>query len=190
MDFLNNQNTHQELQITSAHALLDVLFIVLLVRLAPHTRANSRFLYAVFTILFTGSIVFSNQIYLKKNLEFESTISLMSRIVSRIEHQVDYRPGHTPVAFIGTPESSVLYTGRKGFDHLDALKAARGNYAITNDTDMIWYMWEVMGYPINFVDSSQLARLRENDIVKEMPAFPQEGCCTFIGDTLVMRLSP
>ena len=54
---------------------------------------------------------------------------------------------------------------------------------------MIWYIWEVMGYPFNFVSTYELEQLKASDSVKAMPAFPQDGCCQFIGDTLVVHLS-
>ena len=78
---------------------------------------------------------------------------------------------------------------RKGFEHLSALDAAGANYAIANDTDMTWYAWEVMGYPLNFVSTFELERLKESAEVQALPAFPQDGCCQFIGDTLVIRIS-
>ena len=88
-------------------------------------------------MIFLGSIVFSNQVYLKKNLELESTLSLMSRVIQRIEETEGYTPGYTPVAILGTPEDSVFSVERKGFEHLSALDASSGNYAISTDEDMI-----------------------------------------------------
>lgn len=186
MTFLSAQ---AGLQITSAHCLLDVLPIVLLSHLLPKHKAGNRLLFAVFSILFTGSIVFSNQVYLKKNLEFESTLAFMSRVISRLEETPQYVPGYTPVAFIGTPEASILSTQRKGFEHLSALDAASTNYAIADDSDMTWYMWEVMGYPVNFVSAYELEQLMLTEEAAALPAFPQEGCCAFIGETLVIRIS-
>jgi len=186
MTFLSAQ---AGLQITSAHCLLDVLPIVLLSHLLPRHKAGNRLLFAAFSILFAGSIVFSNQVYLKKNLEFESTLSFMSRVVSRLEEMPGYFPGHTPVAVIGTPEESVFSSQRKGFEHLSVLDAARSNFAVSSDSDMIWYMWEVMGYPLNFVSTYELEQLKLTEEAASLPAFPQEGCCAFIGDTLVIRIS-
>ena len=112
-------------------------------------------------MLALGGIVFSNQVYLKKNLEFESTLSIMSRVIARAEAVEGYQPGSTPVAIIGTPEHSILSVQRKGFEHLSALDAANANYAIANDTDMIWYIWEVMGYPFNFVSTYELEQIKQ-----------------------------
>ena len=136
-----------------------------------------------------GSIVFSNQVYLTKNLEFESTLSLTSRIIDRLEETDGYRPGFTPVAMIGSPEASIFSVERKGFEHLSALDAAKANYAVTSEDEMLWYCWEVLGYPSNFVSTFELSQLKEHEAVKSMPAFPAEGCCAFVGDTLVLKLN-
>ena len=54
---------------------------------------------------------------------------------------------------------------------------------------MIWYFWEVLGYPAGFVSIYELSQLQENEAVKAMPAFPADGCCAFVGDTLVIKLN-
>ena len=179
----------ESIQITPAHCLLDILAILLLSRILPDSIRLRRAAAAVLGILFLGGIVFSNQVYLKKNLEFESTLSVMTRVIARIESVEGYQPGHTPIAVIGTPEASALSAQRRGFEHLSALDAASANYAIASDTDMTWYIWEVMGYPLNFVSTYDLARLRQTEEAQAMPLFPQEGCCRFIGDTLVIKIS-
>ncbi len=176
-------------QITMAYCLLDVFLITLLARLAPDKVRTQKLAAGAFGVVFLGSIVFSNQVYLKKNLEFESTLSLMSRVIQRIEETEGYHPGYTPVAVIGTPEDSLFSVERKGFEHLSALDASSGNYAVSTDEDMIWYIWDVLGYPLNFVSSFELEQLKDNEAVRALPAFPDEDCCTFIGETLVIRLS-
>ena len=179
----------ESLQITAAHCLFDVMVVMLACRLFCGSIRVQRAMGAAFAVLALGGVVFSNQVYLKKNLEFEATLSVMSRVIARAEAVNGYEPGYTPIAVIGTPNASILSTQRKGFEHLSALDAASANYAIASDSDMIWYTWEVLGYPFNFVSTYELEQLKENDEVKAMPAFPQEGCCQFIGGTLVIRLS-
>ncbi|MGN0990732.1 MAG: glucosyltransferase domain-containing protein [Candidatus Ventricola sp.] len=176
-------------QITMAYCLLDVFLITLLARLAPENVRTQKLAAYTFGVIFLGSIVFSNQVYLKKNLEFESTLSLMSRVIQRIEETEGYHPGYTPVAVIGTPEDSLFSVERKGFEHLSALDASSGNYAVSTDEDMIWYSWEVLGYPLNFVSTFELEQLKEDEAVRALPSFPDEDCCTFIGETLVIKLS-
>lgn len=182
-------STHAYPQITMAVCLLDVLPILLISRLLPAEGRLHRLAVGALGVVFLGSIVFSNQVYLKKNLEFESTLSLMSRVTQRIEEADGYTPGYTPVAIIGTPEDSAFSVPRKGFEHLEALEAARGNYAIATDDDMIWYHWMVMGYPLNLVSAFDLEQLKVDPQIMAMPAFPAKNCCMFVGDTLVVKLS-
>ena len=113
----------------------------------------------------------------------------MTRDISESVETEGYHPGYTPVAVIGTPEDSLFSVERKGFEHLSALDASSGNYAVSTDEDMIWYSWEVLGYPLNFVSTFELEQLKDNEAVRALPAFPDEDCCTFIGETLVIRLS-
>jgi len=176
-------------QITPAYCLLDVLTLVLLARLMPGKKRLHAAVAAAFSVLFLGSVVFSNQVYLKKNLEFESTLSLTSRIIQRLEETDGYRPGFTPVAIVGTMEDSIFSVQRKGFEHLSALDAASSNYAVTSEDEMIWYCWEVLGYPVSFVSTFELSQLKEHGVVKAMPAFPAEGCCAFVDGTLVLQLN-
>ena len=47
----------------------------------------------------------------------------------------------------------------------------------------------MLGYPLNFVSTFELEQLKQSEAARSLPAFPDEGCCTFIGETLVIRLS-
>lgn len=179
-------------QTSLSFALLDVLLIVLLFGSGdqPLARGQSCGGFAcAFAVLFLSGVVFSNQVYLKKNLEYESTLSAMTRVLERIEQTEGYAPGYTPVAIVGTLEESVLSVPHEGFEHLSALDAAKNNYAADSYEGNIWYMWEIMGYPLNFISSFEQSQLEESETVRAMPAFPQEGCCGFVGDTLVIKLS-
>ena len=110
-------------------------------------------------------------------------------MLDRAEQAEGYRPGETPVAIVGTLEDSGLSVPHKGFEHLAALDAAQGNYAVASEEDVTWYMWDVLGYPCNLVSSFELSELEEREEVKSMPAYPAEGCCQWVEDTLVIKLS-
>lgn len=152
-----------------------------------HAQLIRRFTACAAGVLVLGGVVFSNQVYLKKNLEFHSTLSVMTRVIDRAEQTEGYTPGYTGVAILGDLDDSILSAQRPGFGHLSALEAANSNYASGDNN--LWYVWQVLGYPFNFVseyDRRQIAALPE---AMDMPAFPQEGCCRMIGDTLVIKLS-
>lgn len=172
--------------------LLDVLIVSLLSAAPVPCPQKRRFLPAAacaFSVLFLSATVFSNQVYLKKNLEMHATLSVMTRVIDRIEHTEGFRPGYTPVALIGTPEASALSVPHQGFEHLAVLDAASGNYAIASYEDAIRYVYQILGYPLGFVSVHEQIQLSKHEDVIAMPAFPASGCIRYVGDTLVVKLS-
>ena len=140
-------------------------------------------------ITLLGTTIFANQVYLKKALEFDSTLSVMTRVLNRAEAVPGYKPGETPTAIIGTLDGSVFSITHDGFEALTVLDAAQNNFAPTSDDGNLWYMWEVMGYPFNFVSTYELEQLKLRDDVQAQPAFPAAGCCQLIDGVLVIKLS-
>ena len=142
-----------------------------------------------FGVTFLSSIVFANQVYLKKNLEYQTTLSVMTRVVEQAEQTEGFDPGFTPVAIIGTLEDSAIATAHKGFEHLAVLDAAANNYTASTQEENLWYFWEIMGYPFNFVSDTQCDALARTPSAAAMPAFPQSGYCRIESGTLVIKLS-
>ena len=52
--------------------------------------------------------VFANQLYLKKELEIDSTLSVMTRVLDRLEQTEGYAVGETPVAMAGYVNASAI----------------------------------------------------------------------------------
>lgn len=180
-------------QTSMSYVLLDALLIVLL-QAAFESSVDERHLaYRAGTVMLgvslLGTTIFANQVYLKKTLEFDSTLSVMTRVIARAEAVPAFKPGETPVALVGSIEDSELSVVHEGFEKLDALDAAANNFAATDDTGNIWYTWEVLGYPFSLVDAYTLGQLEQRDDVQAMPAFPAQDCCQMIDGTLVVKLS-
>ena len=180
-------------QTSMPYVLLDALLIVLL-QAAFESFVDERHLaYRAGTVMLgvslLGTTIFANQVYLKKTLEFDSTLSVMTRVIARAEAVPAFKPGETPVALVGSIEDSELSVVHEGFEKLDALDAAANNFAATDDTGNIWYTWEVLGYPFSLVDAYTLGQLEQRDDVQAMPAFPAQDCCQMIDGTLVVKLS-
>ena len=68
---------------------------------------KARPLVLVGAIIF-NNVVFANQVYLKKVLEYDATASLATRVVDRIEQTDGYVPGETTVAFVERFDSSPI----------------------------------------------------------------------------------
>lgn len=143
-----------------------------------------------FGVTFLSSVVFANQVYLKKNLEYQTTLSAMTRVIEQAEQTDGFVPGYTPVALVGTLENSSIAMAHKGFEHLAVLDAAENNYTASTQEENTWYFWEIMGYPFNFVSDIERDTLAQSEFVMAMPAFPQSGFCAMVDGTLVIKLSP
>ena len=180
-------------QTSLPYLLLDTLLIVLL-QAAFETSVDERHLAyrfgaAMLGVTLLGTTIFANQVYLKKALEFDSTLSVMTRVIARAEAVPGFNPSETPVALVGSIEDSDVSVVHQGFEKLTVLEAAQNNYAAVDNAGNTWYMWEIMGYPLNLVDVFTLGQLAAREDVQAMPAFPSEDCCRMIDGTLVIKLS-
>ena len=180
-------------QTSMPYVLLDALLIILLQAAFEFSVDERHLAYRLGSVTLgvalLGTTLFANQVYLKKALEFDSTLSVMTRVIARAEAEPEFELGNTPVALVGSIEDSDVSAVHEGFEKLDALDVARNNYAAVDDEGNTWYMWEVMGYPFNLVDAFTLGQLAARDDVQAMPAFPAEDCCRMIDGTLVIKLS-
>ena len=139
---------------------------------------------------FLGRIVYSNQMHLLKNLEFQSTLSLMTRVLDRIERTEGFVPGKTDVALLGDPGDSPLAVPHEGFEALSAFPGAEKHMAAFSESQDAALVWQILGYPLNLVSDSVRDRLKSDPAVQNMPAFPAAGSVEWVGETLVIRLSP
>ena len=183
-------SAEQAPQAAMSFCLLQVLLIILLQEVIDVSLESVYPVVAgMLSITLLGTTIFANQVYLKKALEFDSTLSVMTRVLNRAEAVPGYKPGETPTSIIGTLDGSVFSITHDGFETLTVLDAAQNNFAPTSDDGNLWYMWEVMGYPFNFVSTYELEQLKLRDDVQAQPAFPAAGCCQLIDGVLVIKLS-
>lgn len=153
---------------------------------------------AIACLVIVGSnIIYANQVSLKKDLEFESTYSAMTRIVDTIDGTEGYIVGETPVAIIGRLDQNAYLTGvRSGFppeglpDNPMYGTGLQSEVAVTGRFSYGYYFRNIMAYPINLVES----QLYEDDpayaqSIDDMPIFPQKGYCELIDGIVFVRLS-
>lgn len=156
-------------------------------QIGKKTRAAACVLpLAVLTLLFDRGI-YANQIYLKKDLEYDATLSVMTRVVDRIEQVEGYIPGETPVEFLGDILRSQLAMTRPAFAHLGSLTGTEENYAITY-ADTFWmYLEDVMGYPIKrFRETKNEEQWR---VTGEMPCFPNKDSVQMVDGVVFVKLT-
>lgn len=156
-------------------------------QIGKKTRAAACVLpLAVLTLLFDRGI-YANQMYLKKDLEYDATLSVMTRVVDRIEQVEGYIPGETPVKFLGDIQRSQLAMTRPAFAHLGSLTGTEENYAITH-ADTFWmYLEDVMGYPIKrFRETKNEEQERVTD---DMPCFPDKDSVQMVDGVVFVKLA-
>ena len=136
-----------------------------------------------------NSIIFANQCHVRRELEYEATLSAVTRVIDRMEKTEGYDPGSTPVIFVGDLNKSAIAQRRTGYGVQQPGPLTRLSFSPTYYESTCCYFQEVLGYPIPWRDINDMKHYSEMDEVAEMPAFPSMGCTRMIGDVLVVKLS-
>ncbi len=147
----------------------------------------SKFKNIILIVLIISSIIYSNQCYLKKNLEFDATLTTMNRIVDRIEQTEGYEVGKTKVAIIGSLDDSILSLKRKELDY-DSV-GLWWNFSITYYETYKQYLKNYLGYPINIINEDEMKEIANKEEVKEMELFPSYESIKFVDDVLVVKIA-
>lgn len=181
-------------RMTYAYSLIVILPLVLMSKKLPPFSANRKFLVqgsllAISGLLFFNNLVYANEYYIRRNLEFDSTLSLMTRVIDRIEQTPGYTRD-TKVDIIGTLYDSPLAMTRSGFEHIGERNDPNTTnvYAPSAPEKYYWYFWQILGYPLNLVDEFTHYQLFSKKEVRTMPVFPEEGCIQFVDDILIVKL--
>ena len=171
------------------HPLLAVFFLSLLPEETVLPRLFRLCAASVLAVVFMGQIVYANQMHLLKNLEFQSTVSLMTRVLDRIERTEGFLPGKSDVALLGSPGESPLAVPHEGFEALSDFPGAQKHMAAFSESDDAAFVWQIMGYPLNLVSDAEKERLKALSEVRDMPAFPAAGSVAWVGNVLAVKLS-
>lgn len=139
-------------------------------------------------VVIFNNIIFSNQLYLEKELQYQATLSTMTRLIDRMEQTEGYNPSETPVVLIGNLNDSSLAMERNGFVEICGI-GAYSNFGTTYNSAYHWYFEYILGYPIQYADSATTAEYIQREDVQKLNAFPATDCCKMIEDVLVVKLS-
>ena len=139
-------------------------------------------------LLMYGNVQFSNGMYLKKDLEYDAYLSLMTRVVDRMETYDGYLPGETPVYFAGLPDNlNEIIPGFKEYRNVTGMLSTDVLYVPQKDHFQAYFDY-ILGTPINLTDDAVWAKMRQNPIVAQMPSFPDKNCIAYIDDIMVVKL--
>ena len=110
-----------------------LLFVLEYIEIKP-SKIVERITLFLLSCVLVINIQIANACYAKKSFDEEATLSVMTRVVERIETLDGYEPGVTPVMFIGTPSDYL-----KDFYEFEELKYIYGMYNSPISFDKIYF---------------------------------------------------
>lgn len=142
----------------------------------------------VFVVLW-GNVQTANAAYLKKDLEQQASLSLLTRIVYRMEDCPGYVTGQTPVVFVGMPDAA-LENQVAGFERLYEMVGNEIGYAlgVAGQSYYQAYFDNVLQNPAVMADEGTWFRFRKDDRVAAMPCYPAEGSVGMLDGVMIVKL--
>lgn len=139
-------------------------------------------------VILYGNVQTANVLYLKKDMEQDSYLSLMTRIVYRMEAFVEYEPGVTPVVFAG--EHTMLNDSIPGFEPYSRITGMDTAVVASTGEDyrLRSYFQTVMNIPVVVPYGDVYNAMKTDPRVADMPAYPAEGCIALIDGVLVVKV--
>ena len=133
------------------------------------------------------NVVFANQVYLKKSLEYEATMNYLTKLTYSIEQTEGYVPGETPVIVVGAFETSSLFAQREGFEDVVGVGLERASAATYSDTFESFFN-SILSYRINWIDTARGREYAAWPEVRAMPVYPAKGSCQIVNGVLVVKI--
>lgn len=133
-------------------------------------------------IISWSNIVYSNQVYLKVELQDSAAHSIMTRIVYKIESMEEYIPGVTPVAFSGNFDNSPNLLNAEPFNEISLYGV--GKSVMTYPGTDSAYLSYILNVNMNIAQVNN-----EDEIIRQMPVYPAEGSIAFVDGILVVKIS-
>lgn len=156
-----------------------------------HLRLTRRLRIAIPALLclvIWQNIVFSNQAYIKKDMEKSASIAVVTRLIERIEQLDGYVPGKTPVLLWGYINQNTYFEQRVR-PRFEEISGSVGlGYTLAPSYCMDHYVQEYLNYPFVQASFSDLT-LEQQTQAAAMPPFPHQGGVQMIGDCAVARLN-
>lgn len=139
-------------------------------------------------LLLYGNVQFANGMYLKKDLEYDAYLSLMTRVTYRMEDTEGYIPGQTPVVFVGLPTNlNPVVPGFLEYWNVTGMTSSDTIYAPEARRFQAYYDY-VLNVPITLADGALwLETLRRPDVAA-MPQYPAQGSVILVDGLLIVKL--
>lgn len=143
--------------------------------------------YSGAIVILLSFILFSyiqtdNAVYVKKQVESEATLSLMTEVMSEVERTEGYVPGETELIFVG--DITQILQPLPGMERITGISGTNKPTAIVDPNIYQEYFNHVMLRKANFVYEEDAKKWTE---VQEMPAYPQAGYVRMLDGTVVVK---
>ncbi|MBQ8092651.1 MAG: glucosyltransferase domain-containing protein [Clostridia bacterium] len=145
-------------------------------------------LLLLFCIYLGINVITSNRLAIKRDVEYRSTLSAFTRILSDAGRIDEYMPGTTPVHIIGYLPASRIAMMRDGFDDLNPMQGARYMYAAAYETSTEWYLKQNLGSSVRFLEDSGQWYEQCRAEIEALPSYPENGYIRMIDGVLVIHL--
>lgn len=148
---------------------------------------------ALLCLICWRNVIFANQAYLKKEVVKSSTISLVTRMISRVEAVDGYQTNETPVLFypdgyFDAAPNLVMSADPYRFKETNSHTGLDVSLSAGNTSYLQIYIQYYLNYPMAVVtDYSKLSDAELTEI-EAMPAFSAEGAVAFVGEYVVVKL--
>ena len=139
-------------------------------------------------MLLFSSCLFSNELYTFKQIQYDKTLSHMTRVLDEINHTAGYEYGQTPVVMLGSLGDALSNLPEpEGYRWLSGMARASVTYPMVQAN--LVRMLSGGLYPAIDGDSLYVQYAPREDVAA-MPCYPQPGYCQMIDDVLVVKITP
>lgn len=129
----------------------------------------------------------ANAVYVKKTTEHQATLSVMTRVVDRVETQPGYERGVTPVAFIGVPQA--YFSDFAPYDKIQRLTGTDMSGSITYYSIYGVYIPMLLRTDMNIADRGTAVAVAASEEVAAMPLFPAAGSVRTVDGIVVVKFT-
>lgn len=134
------------------------------------------------------NIIYANQVYVKKDMEAQATLSIMTRIVDKIESLDGYEPNETPVAIVGELRRNEPYSHE--LDGFSSFKGygLEGAWSVTYKDTYRRYLRNLK-LPMIVLPDAEINEIAVRQSTIDMPIFPHDGYCQLVDGVAIVKLS-
>ena len=175
------------------HAFWLFYLLCLLPLFLLEVRSLQKALAAVLALLLLYSgVQTANIVYTKKHLEEQACLSLMTRVMGRLETEESYVSGETPLVFVGvSPELNQKLPGFEAYNDIEGCWTAnplnKSTATYYFNTYAAYLRW-VLNSPAVTADTGTWTALQTDPRVLAMPCYPADGCIRDLDGVFVIKL--